>query len=112
MEVMLRRKRLFIAYIGFGVTFLTLIILSALTPTNTTQAQALARIPGNTCQQIITAAFDRLNKYCDQLGRNHACYGNSAVHAKFNSESILRFDSVGDRVPVRLLSSLNVSPFD
>jgi len=75
---------------------------------------AQAQVPiADTCPVSVRAAFDELDRVCDAVTRNEACYvANNVVAAFFEAAAEATFVQPADRVDVTTLRQLVTSPFD
>ncbi|MCS6837101.1 MAG: hypothetical protein NZ750_13925 [Anaerolineae bacterium] len=63
----------------------------------------------NTCPAIVEAALNAVDEFCQETGRNQACYGNIALVATpRDGVSEFRFEQVGDIVNVSDIRSIQL----
>lgn len=65
-----------------------------------------------TCEALVDEVLVRVERVCEGLGRNEACYGNERVNARFATGRAYEFSQPADRVPLGDLSSLTTFPLD
>jgi hypothetical protein len=63
------------------------------------------------CQEVVTRALDAAQNSCGSLSNDSACYASNKVTAESRGGP-LKFDAVGDRVPLQSISRLVTSPLD
>ncbi|MEM9952116.1 MAG: hypothetical protein AAF846_10975 [Chloroflexota bacterium] len=63
------------------------------------------------CSPYLMTALESVQTYCDELGRNQVCYGNTLVEATFSSEAPATFAFPADIVDVTNLNTLQPSPY-
>jgi hypothetical protein len=73
------------------------------------QASARLGLAVTTCKEILIRAIQTVQTNCDNLTRNNACYGNTAVKAEPRNGSVLKFDTAGDRAALQAISTLVTS---
>ncbi len=65
------------------------------------------------CPAIVETALSAVDQFCQEIGRNQACYGNIAIDAQAKpAAQDFRFESIGDVANVADLQSLRLSPLD
>lgn len=63
----------------------------------------------NTCPTIVEAALNAVDEFCQETGRNQACYGNIALTATpREGVSEFRFERVGDIANVSDIRSIKL----
>lgn len=68
---------------------------------------------GNSCPQIVQTALDTVDDFCQEAGRNQACFGNVALTATpKEGVSEFTFEQTGDIVPVADIASMDLEPMD
>lgn len=73
--------------------------------TPTTQSQA-------SCQSLINQAISYTGQYCDHIGPNEACYGNTTIQAQMISNTSQRFSQRGDVVDMGQIQSISAAPLN
>ncbi len=74
---------------------------------------ATAQGSGNTCPAVVEAALSNVNRACNALGRDEACYGNTRVEATFwEPQDELIFSAPADRAPLRDLHTIATAPLN
>jgi hypothetical protein len=71
----------------------------------------LIRAANASCQEVVTRALEAAQNSCGGLGNGSACYASNKVTAESRGGP-LKFDAVGDRVPLQSISRLVTSPLD
>ena len=64
------------------------------------------------CQSLIDQAVSYTGKYCDQIGANKACYGNTTIQAQMIANASQRFSQRGDVADVTQIQSISASPLN
>jgi hypothetical protein len=68
---------------------------------------------GQTCPAIVETAFDALDTFCGETGRNQVCYGNINLAVEPQPTiSELNFSDVGDIINVADVRSMSFSPMN
>ncbi len=67
----------------------------------------------NSCPAIVNAALDAVDAFCQEAGRNEACYGNIQILAQArDGTSNFQFTQVGDIVSVTDIARLDLAPMN
>lgn len=66
----------------------------------------------STCEELLGKAMDASYRGCQTIGSNQICYGNFDVNAQLAAESVARFASLGDTIPINQLVTLSTAPMD
>jgi len=66
----------------------------------------------DSCQAILTKAYQSIQDSCGTLGRNKACYVNDNVSAELSSGASGSFSTPGDILPIKAIRSIAASPLD
>jgi len=91
-----------VLFIGFsGIT----LFRSTNVPSTTAAAQT-------SCQSLIDRAILFTNNYCNRIGTNKACYGNSTIRAQMVANSNQRFSQRGDIADVSEIQSISAAPLN
>jgi uncharacterized membrane protein YgcG len=64
------------------------------------------------CQKLIDQAITFTGNYCDQIGTNKGCYGNTTIQAQMVANSSERFSKRGDMADVSQIQSISASPLN
>jgi len=64
------------------------------------------------CQKLIDQAITFTGNYCDQIGTNKGCYGNTTIQAQMVANSSERFSKRGDMVDVSQIQSISAAPLN
>ena len=64
------------------------------------------------CQSLIDQAMSYTGKYCNQIGANKACYGNTTIQARMIANASQRFSQRGDVADVNQIQSISASPLN
>jgi hypothetical protein len=117
-----KRRRSFtpMALLVFGLTALLCLGLGAFAlyrvgyaPFLSTNLTATAIAAENaSCQVLIEKAIQASGQYCDQIGPNKACYGNTTIKADLVSQATERFSERGDVVDINQLQRLSAAPLN
>lgn len=68
---------------------------------------------GDSCPALIDSALAAAGEYCNETGRNEACYGHFMLTAEAQPDAVdFSFETAGDTVDVAALRSLQGSPLD
>jgi hypothetical protein len=64
------------------------------------------------CQKLIDQAILFTGNYCNQIGTNKGCYGNTTIQAQMVANSSERFSKRGDVADVSQIQSISASPLN
>ena len=64
------------------------------------------------CQKLIDQAIAFTGNYCDQIGTNKGCYGNTTIQAQMVANSSERFSKRGDMADVSQIQSISAAPLN
>ncbi len=65
------------------------------------------------CPAIVEAALNAVDEFCQDTGRNQACYGNISLSAEPQADAAdFTFEKTGDIVDVSDIESLTLEPMD
>jgi hypothetical protein len=82
-------------------------------PFLTTNITATAIAAENaSCRILIEKAIQASGEYCNQIGPNEACYGNTTIKADLVSQATQRFSERGDVVDINQLQRLSAAPLN
>ena len=74
---------------------------------------APAVFAASVCPAIMESALDAVDAFCQDAGRNQACYGNVDMEVEAQPDAgNFKFDEVGDIVNVSAIQRLKLSPMD
>ena len=85
-------------------------IFALLFPPHVTQTTNPA--PVSACQSLIQRAMQIAQKYCDRVGANQVCYGNTTLRAELVPNITRHFSMRGDIIDTAFLLRLSASPLD
>jgi hypothetical protein len=92
-----------------GVLFIGFSGVNLFRNTNLPSATVTAQ---TSCQSLIDRAILFTNNYCNQIGTNKACYGNSTIRAQMVANSSQRFSQRGDVADVSEIQSISAAPLN
>ena len=64
------------------------------------------------CQKLIDKAISFTGNYCNQIGTNKGCYGNTTIQAQMVANSNERFSKRGDIADVSQIQSISAAPLN
>ena len=78
----------------------------------TESATSIPTVQHDSCQAILSKAYQSIQTVCGTLDRNKACYGNDNVKAELISAENGSFSTPGDILPIKVIKSIAASPLD
>src|SRR5271157_5962676 len=64
------------------------------------------------CQSLIDQAISYTGKYCNQIGANKGCYGNTTLQAQMIANASQRFSERGDVADISQIQSISADPLN
>src|SRR5882724_3571901 len=92
------------------------LVLFSVWNTSVTTAQTSTTTPSadnQQCTQILTNVAQHLSQDCNNMDRDHVCYGNSTIKVELdNANGQTSFAKPGDVVPLNSIKSLTAGPLN
>jgi hypothetical protein len=73
---------------------------------------ALSAQSQTNCQSLIDQAISYTGKYCNQIGANQGCYGNTTIQAQMITNASQRFSERGDVADINQIQSISADPLN